>query len=323
MMMSSYGPDYNDKDKVIFILGATATGKSKLSIDFASNIQAEIINSDKIQVYKGLDIVTNKMNESERQGVPHHLLGFIEDPDADFTIDDFRYHVETTIERIRERGCIPIVVGGSNTYIEALVEQPNNRFRSKYDCCFLWLDVSLPVHFEYVGKRVDQMVEAGLVDEIREMFEEGADYTRGIRRAIGVHELEPYFLAERNLDNNVDLETLLRASIEETKENTCKLVIRQLQKIQRLKNELKWEIHRIDATCVFEKSGKEAQDAWEKLVLKPSLEIVSDFLQGNNNNMRAHENKNEKRLNILRDIDSRFEMRGRELVTESLRRKPI
>jgi adenylate isopentenyltransferase (cytokinin synthase) len=59
-------------------MGTTATGKSKLSIDLATHFQGEIINSDKIQVYKGLDMLTNKISETERRGVPHHLLGFVE-----------------------------------------------------------------------------------------------------------------------------------------------------------------------------------------------------------------------------------------------------
>lgn len=266
MKPTSFGHCYQKKEKIVFILGATATGKSKLSINFATSFPAEIINSDKIQVYKGLDIVTNKMKESDRRGVPHHLLGFIDDPNADFTVHDFCHHVENSISQIKERGRVPIIVGGSNTYIEALVE--GNNFRSKYDCCFIWLDVSLPVLFKYVRKRVDQMVEAGLVDEIREIFEPGADYSRGIRRAIGVPELEPYFLAENSLDNKARREAFLRDCIEKTKENTCKLVCSQLRKIHRLKNELNWEIRRIDATAVFEKSGIEAEDAWEKVVLK-------------------------------------------------------
>jgi len=64
-----------NKKKVVFVMGATGTGKSRLSIDLAIHFQGEIINSDKMQVYKGLDIVTNKITHTEKQGVKHHLLG--------------------------------------------------------------------------------------------------------------------------------------------------------------------------------------------------------------------------------------------------------
>lgn len=64
-----------NKKKVVFVMGATGTGKSRLSVDLATHFQGEIINSDKMQVYKGLDIVTNKITHTEKQGVSHYLLG--------------------------------------------------------------------------------------------------------------------------------------------------------------------------------------------------------------------------------------------------------
>lgn len=150
-----------NKNKVVFIIGATGTGKSRLSIDIATRIPSEIINADKIQVHKGLDIITNKISETEKKGVPHHLLGTIE-PDSDFTAADFCNQVVAAVEEILRSGKVPIIVGGSNSYIEALVEEHFLKFKSIYDCCFIWLDVSLPVSFSFVYKRVDQMVDAGL-----------------------------------------------------------------------------------------------------------------------------------------------------------------
>ena len=150
------------KQKVIFIMGATATGKSRLSVDIAAKHSGEIINCDKMQVYRGLNIVTNKITEAEMKGVPHHLLGNI-DPESDFTAQDFCYYALAVIKRIVRLGKLPVIVGGSNSFIEALVEDPLFDFRSKYECCFLWTDVSSPVLYSYVGRRVDQMVDAGIV----------------------------------------------------------------------------------------------------------------------------------------------------------------
>ncbi|XP_059650010.1 adenylate isopentenyltransferase 3, chloroplastic-like [Cornus florida] len=271
------------KTKVVFIMGATGVGKSQLSVDIATRFPAEIINSDKMQVYKGLDIVTNKSSVSERRGVPHHLLGEFE-PDTDFTAHDFCRHAGSAIERIVKSGQVPIIVGGSNSYIEALVEDPSFNFKSKYDCCFIWVDVSLPVLHYSVAKRVDDMVRAGLVEEVRKMYVPEADYTRGIRRSIGVPEMDKYFRAEKDMDRT-SKEMLLKASIEEIKNNTCKLVNCQLGKIQRMRYELGWLLHRIDATPVFEKCGekcgKKAKDAWEDLVIQPTLDILNDFFREN------------------------------------------
>ncbi|WVZ19186.1 hypothetical protein V8G54_006508 [Vigna mungo] len=74
-------------------------------------------------------------------------------------------------------------------YLTALLEDPDVAFRSKYDCCFIWVDVSLLVLFPYLDKRVDEMVDAGVMDEIREVFVVGAYCSRGIKRAIELPEL--------------------------------------------------------------------------------------------------------------------------------------
>ncbi|KAI3728152.1 hypothetical protein L6452_16782 [Arctium lappa] len=260
-------------------MGATGTGKSRLSVDIATKYSGEIINSDKMQVYKGLEIVTNKITEPEKRGVPHHLLGEI-DPETDFTAQDFRYHALSAIRQVLRSDKVPVIVGGSNSFIEALVDDPFSSFRSKYECCFLWLDVSLPVLYSYVAQRVDQMVDAGLVDEVRGVFDRKADYTRGIRKSIGVPELEEYFQAEMEGDDE-GAENLLEAAISDIKSNTCKLINTQLSKIYRLKKEVGWPIHRVNATAVFKKRGKDAEDAWEEDVLQPCFKIVGDFLKNN------------------------------------------
>ncbi|KAK9946462.1 hypothetical protein M0R45_011927 [Rubus argutus] len=270
------------KGKVIFIMGTTGSGKTKLSVDLALQFKGEIVNSDKIQVYRGGDIITNKASEIERRGIRHHLLGFIEDTDADFTTDDFCHHVQVSIKEIINRNSIPIIAGGSNSYIKALVEDPIINFRAKYDCCFLWLDASLLVIYAHVSRRVDQMVEAGVLHELRRMFVPGADYECGIRRAIGAREMDSYFMAEINNEDEITKKVLLEAGIKDIKENTCKLVDRQTEKIEHLKNELGWDMHRLDVTSVLQKSGKEAENAWTAFVLEPSLSIVGGFLNKDN-----------------------------------------
>lgn len=256
-------------NKVVFVIGATGTGKSRLSLDLAANFPAEIINSDKMQVYKGLDVVTNKVTDEERAGVPHHLLGVV-DPDEDFTVADFRRRTTSTVESILGRRRLPVIAGGSNSYIEALVNGCN------YECCFLWVDVALPVLHSFVSERVEKMVAAGLVEEVRGMFRRDGDYSRGIRRAIGVPEMDRYFREEMSADDAAR-ERLLKEAIEEIKENTRKLACCQLQKIRRLARS-GWEVHRLDATEVFRRRGAAADDAWERLVAGPGVEIVRRFL---------------------------------------------
>ncbi|XP_059625819.1 adenylate isopentenyltransferase 3, chloroplastic isoform X1 [Cornus florida] len=265
------------KDKVVVVMGATGTGKSRLSIDLATRFpSAEIVNSDKMQVYKGLDIVTNKITEEESRGIPHHLLGVI-DPNADFSATNFCNMASHAVKSIVNTGQLPIIVGGSNSYMEALIEDETSEFRPRYECCFLWVDVSMPVLHSALSRRVDQMVEAGMVEEAREMFTPDADYSRGIRRAIGIPEFDPYFRAQRCY-NGIRNDSLLQAAIQAIKNNTSQLAKRQLDKIHRLRNVRGWKVHRLDATDVFRKRGREADEAWEEMVAGPSSMIVSDFL---------------------------------------------
>ncbi|KAF8006497.1 hypothetical protein BT93_K0710 [Corymbia citriodora subsp. variegata] len=268
---------WRQKEKVVVILGATGTGKSRLSIDIASRFPAEIVNSDKIQVHKGLDITTNKITEEERCGIPHHLLGTIP-PDADFTASDFCNSALVAIKSIRARGNTPIIVGGSNSYIETLITSHDYQFRPRYECCFLWVDTAMPVLHSFVSKRVDKMVERGMVEEARNFFDPNGQYSRGIRRAIGIPELHFFFRDEKFLDRQARAR-LLEKAIEKIKTNTRELARRQLEKIHRLRDLEGWDLHRMNTTEVFLKHGKaDANKAWEELVAGPSKIIVDKFL---------------------------------------------
>ena len=103
---------------VIVIVGATGIGKTKLSIELAKKINGEIINADSTQVYKGLDIATAKIKDSEKEGIPHHLFD-IKDIDYDYTVYDYQKDAREKIDEILKRGKTPILVGGTGFYIKA------------------------------------------------------------------------------------------------------------------------------------------------------------------------------------------------------------
>ncbi|RHN51649.1 putative transferase [Medicago truncatula] len=88
-------------------------------------------------------------------------------------MNDFCKNVLESIDLIIGNGRLPIILGGSNSYIKKLIEEPTIAFLSKYYYFFIWVDVSLPTLFQYVGKKVDEMVESGMVDEIREYYAPG------------------------------------------------------------------------------------------------------------------------------------------------------
>ena len=106
---------------LIIILGPTATGKSQISIQIAKSFNGEIINCDSIQVYKGFDIGTDKLSPEKWEGIPHHLLDFV-DPTTQFNAAKFIKLASKTAEVILEKGKLPIVTGGTGLYLKALVE---------------------------------------------------------------------------------------------------------------------------------------------------------------------------------------------------------
>ena len=107
--------------KVIFIVGPTASGKTGLSIELAKRLQGEIISADSMQLYKGIHIASAAPDEEEKQGIPHHLLEFLE-LENQFSVAEYVIKARERINDICYRGKIPIVVGGTGLYISALVD---------------------------------------------------------------------------------------------------------------------------------------------------------------------------------------------------------
>jgi tRNA dimethylallyltransferase len=110
--------------KLIVICGATATGKSDLAVALAQKIDAEIINSDSMQLYKGMDIGTAKLSIQERQGIPHHLLDVLE-VTQDANVAWYQTQARTKIAEIHSRGKSVVVVGGTGLYIKAILDELN------------------------------------------------------------------------------------------------------------------------------------------------------------------------------------------------------
>lgn len=108
------------KQKLIVLIGPTAVGKTKLSIELAKKFNGEIISGDSMQVYKGMDIGTAKVTNVEMEGIPHHLID-IKEPDESFSTAEFQQLVRTKIEEISSRGRVPMIVGGTGLYIQSVI----------------------------------------------------------------------------------------------------------------------------------------------------------------------------------------------------------
>ena len=112
--------EQTNKRPLVILTGPTAVGKTAASIGLAKAIGGEIISADSMQVYKEMDIGSAKIRPEEMDGVPHHLVDVL-DPSEDFNVVLFQQMAKEAMEGIYQRGHIPIVVGGTGFYIQALL----------------------------------------------------------------------------------------------------------------------------------------------------------------------------------------------------------
>ena len=112
----------SSKEKLIVILGPTASGKTRLSVRLAKEIRTSIVSGDSMLVYRGCDIGSAKPEEQEREGVYHALIDIVDPTDSDFNVTEFQRLAETEIHEMNAKGLIPILVGGTGLYLKALIE---------------------------------------------------------------------------------------------------------------------------------------------------------------------------------------------------------
>lgn len=122
---------------IVAVVGATASGKSDLALDLAQRLGGEIVNTDAMQVYRGMDIGTAKLPVAERRGIPHHLLDLLEVTEP-ATVAEFQRWARDVIADCRGRGAVPVLVGGSALYTRAILDEfefpgTDPEVRARYD----------------------------------------------------------------------------------------------------------------------------------------------------------------------------------------------
>ena len=110
----------DSKQKLLVIIGPTAVGKTKLSIEMAKRYNGEIISGDSMQIYRGMDIGTAKITMNEMEGIPHYLID-IKEPLENFSVAEFQHLVRDRISEIAKKGKLPIIVGGTGLYIQSVI----------------------------------------------------------------------------------------------------------------------------------------------------------------------------------------------------------
>ena len=260
------------KQPLLVLTGPTAVGKTKLSIALAKAIGGEIISADSMQVYRHMDIGSAKITPSEMDGVPHYLVDVLE-PDEEFHIVKFQQMAKEAVSQIYANGHIPILVGGTGFYIQAVtrdidftqaqceddyrkeLEQmvqekgshylhqmlkevdpvsaeeihENNVKRviralefyhqngtpisehneeqkkqvSPYNLAYFVLNAPREILYERIDRRVDQMLEEGLVKEVEELKREGCHRGMVSMQGLGYKEILAYLEGEYSLEEAV------------------------------------------------------------------------------------------------------------------------
>ncbi len=261
------------KQPLIILTGPTAVGKTKLSIALAKAVNGEIISADSMQVYKRMTIGTAKILPEEMQGVPHHLIDILE-PSDEFNVVLFAKFAKEAMKQCWEKGKIPILVGGTGFYIQAVLYDidftendddksyreelerialtegaellhnrlkeidakaaeeihPNNVKRviralefyeksggqkisdhneeqkqkeSPYNFAYFVLNDDRNVIYDRINRRVDIMMEQGLIEEVKNLLEEGVSTETVSMQGLGYKEIVAYLNGEYTLEEAV------------------------------------------------------------------------------------------------------------------------
>ena len=262
-----------DRKPLIILAGPTAVGKTSLSIRLAKETGGEIISADSMQVYRHMDIGSAKITKEEMEGVPHYLVDMLE-PEEEFNVVRFQQMAKEAAERIWKKGKIPLVVGGTGFYIQALlydidftendgdesyrrqlerkasdeegaselyeilktvdpkaaqeihprnikriiralefyhqtgkkISEHNETQRQKespYNYAYFVLTDERSRLYERIDRRVDLMMEQGLLDEVRYLKERGVRKDSTAMQGLGYKELYAYLEGEYPLDEAV------------------------------------------------------------------------------------------------------------------------
>ena len=266
------------KPRILCVVGSTASGKTSLAVELALRHGGEIVSCDSMQIYKGMDVGTATPTAAERQGIPHHLMDFVDPGDPEgYSCADYVADARAAVEDILSRGKLPILCGGTGLYLDAFLRggsfevtdsdpalrtelcalaeregvealhailreldpesadavHPNNVKRvaraieickttgrkksdldresrvpeCPYDAVVIGLHYdSRELLYDRIDRRVDIMLEEGLLEETRHLREAGIfEICRTAAQAIGYKELFPYLDGEATLESCVEM----------------------------------------------------------------------------------------------------------------------
>ncbi len=261
-------------NKIIVIVGPTAVGKTKFSVELAKKLNSEIVSADSMQIYKGMNIGTAKITKDEMQGITHHMIDIV-NPNDDYSVSDFKLDSENVIDKLLRQNKIPVIVGGSGLYVNSLIydldfskAKANESLRNyydyyykehgidalydklqkidpqaaekihkqnvkrviralevydltgvkfsenntdirkpsnKYECILVGLSMDRKVLYERINQRVDKMISEGLIEEVKNLLENGYNKDLVSMRGIGYKEIIEYLEGNYSLEEAISI----------------------------------------------------------------------------------------------------------------------
>ena len=306
------------KIPLLCVVGPTASGKTELGVRLAQCFGGEVVSADSMQIYKGFRIATAKPTPEEQEGIPHHLIDFLE-PDRAFSLAEYLVLAKKAVQEIHSRHKLPILVGGTGLYVTSLVDNVeleeikgdpllrarlereydldggaalmehlalidpesagrihrNNRGRvvralevyeltgmpisehqrrskakdSPYRLCMIGLKADDRAYlYDRINRRVDKMLEKGLLEEAKQVRELGLSQTAA--QAIGYKELFSYLDGQCSLDE----------AVERLKQSTRRYAKRQLTRFCRDERVRWFSIDTLPREELFEKAVKYVEE---------------------------------------------------------------
>lgn len=180
------------KIKIIAVVGPTASGKTALAVQIAKKYGGEIISADSMQIYKGMDIATAKPTKEEMQGIPHHLMDFL-DPKESFSVSQYVELAHKAAADIDSRGKIPVLCGGTGLYVRSFLE----------NITFAQEDTD-PVLREEISSRFDTQGGQALIDYIRSFDPQTAERLIPSQRKRIIRVIELYESTGRTMSQQLE-----------------------------------------------------------------------------------------------------------------------
>lgn len=146
----------DEKTKILVVVGPTASGKTSLGVEMCKRFKGEVISCDSMQIYKDVPIATAVPNEEERQGIPHHLMEFLE-VNQNFSVADYVERAKEKIAEVKKRGNLPVLVGGTGLYMSSLLD--NVKFAPQKFDAQLRRDLKQRVQNEGTQKLYEELKE--------------------------------------------------------------------------------------------------------------------------------------------------------------------